>query len=205
MKLYTNPLSPNCRKVNAVAEHLGVKIDMEIVELTLAKSSGLPASVFVANPNGLIPALVDGERTLWESNVIVAYVAGREDPKLWPRSDVRYDILKWMFWESNHFAPAVNRIIDEVIFAPAHGGKPDEAAIAKGLGEFRKYAGIADAQLKATKFLIGPDVTIADFIVSVWLSFERVCQLPIHEFPNVLRWWKDVQALPGGSALSIRR
>jgi len=50
------------------------------------------------NPNGKVPALVDGGRAIWESNAIIIYLAEREDSDLWPAGERRLDILRWMFW-----------------------------------------------------------------------------------------------------------
>lgn len=151
------------------------------------------------NPNGKVPALVDGARTLWESNAILCYLAGRQDTPLWPKSDVRYDILKWLSWESSHFNPTVAKIIGQVIFAPMRGGTPDQEIIKQGITDFRHVAAIADANLKGSKFLVGDSPTVADFSVAVWLSYESICGLPVADFSNLSRWWKAMQALTGGT------
>ena len=39
MKLYGFPLSPNTWKVRAVAAHLGIKLDLEIVDLTKPRTA----------------------------------------------------------------------------------------------------------------------------------------------------------------------
>lgn len=203
MKLYSNPLSPNCRKVHALVKHLGLQIEVETVDLMAGAQKQPP---FLAiNPNGKVPALVDGDRKMWESNAILAYLAGRQDTTAWPKSDDRYEIMKWMSWESCHLAPAIGKIIGQVIFAPMRGAQPDQAVIQQGTEEFRKHAAVANGQLGATPFLVGDKLTIADFAVGVWLSYEQICKLPVSDFPHMLRWWKAVQALPGGAELAASR
>ena len=200
MKLHSNPLSPNCRKVHALIKHLGLKVETETVDLR-AGAQKQPAYLSI-NPNGKVPALVDGARTMWESNAIMAYLASKQDTSVWPKSDERYEIMKWMSWESCHFAPAVGRIIGQVIFAPMRGAQPDPRIIGEGIEDFRKYAAVANAQLEKTKFLAGDKPTIADFAVAVWLSYEKVCSLPVSDFPQLSRWWKAMQEIPGGAELS---
>ena len=203
MRLYSNPLSPNCRKVHALVRYLGLPVEVETVDLRAGAQKQPP---FLAiNPNGRVPALVDGERRLWESNAILAYLAGRQDTPAWPKSDDRYEIMKWMSWESCHLAPAVGKIIGQVIFAPMRGAQPDEAIIRQGTEEFRRYAAVANGQLASTPFLVGEQLTIADFAVGVWLSYEQACKLPVADFPHLQRWWQAVQAQPGGAELATSR
>lgn len=201
MKLYANPLSPNCRKVHAVVAHLGASVEQVPVDL-LAGGSHEPAFLAI-NPNGKVPALVDGDEVLWESNAIMGYIASKQDTSLWPKSNARYQILKWLNWEACHFGPAVGKLIGQYIFAPMRGATPDEAIIADALKDFRKYAAVANAQLETTKFLVGDDVTLADFSVGVLLGYEQVCKLPLGEFGHLSRWWGDLQAVPGGRELLV--
>lgn len=199
MKLYTNPLSPNCRKVVALAKHIG--LPLEIVTMDVRNNSTKEPAYLAMNPNGKIPTLMDGNKPLWESNVIMAYVAGKQDSSTWPKSDARYEIMKWMSWESCHLAPAVAKILAQVVFAPMRGATPDQKMIDQGIEEFRRYGAVANGQLEKTKFLTGDQPTIADFAVAVWLGYEQICKLPVSEYTHLSRWWKEMQALPGGSEL----
>lgn len=199
MKLYTNSLSPNCRKVQALAKHLGLQLETETVNL-MNGANREPAYLAV-NPNAKVPALVDGNRKLWESNAILGYLASKTDTPVWPKNDDRYDIMKWMAWENCHFGPAVSKILGQVVFAPMRGAQPDQTIIEQGLADFRKYAAVANAQLETTKFLVSNEPTLADFAVGVWLGYEQICSLPVSEYPHLTRWWKAMQAIPGGSEL----
>ena len=62
----------------------------------------------VMNPNGLVPTLVDGDTVLWESNVIVRYLARKYAPNsLLP--DSLTDLARaeqWMDWQQTVVAPA---------------------------------------------------------------------------------------------------
>lgn len=201
MKIYQHPLSPNCRKVTAVAQHLGIETEDEFVDLL---KGGAQAPEFLAiNPNGKVPALVDGETTLSESNAIIAYLGAQKDNTLWPKNNSRYDIMKWMSWEACHFAPPVGKLIGQFIFAPMRGGEPNQEIVESALKDFRKYAAVANGQLESTPYLCGENVTLADFTVGAWMSYEQVCKLPVSEYPHLQRWWGDLQKQPGGAALQI--
>lgn len=57
MNLYYVVGSPNCRKVHAVINHLGLDVDMEYCDFF---NGELHAPQYLAiNPNGMVPALRD--------------------------------------------------------------------------------------------------------------------------------------------------
>ncbi|MBW2688115.1 MAG: glutathione S-transferase family protein [Deltaproteobacteria bacterium] len=89
----------------------------------LASSSKPTQSTCALNPNGKVPTLVDGDTVMWESNAIMCYLAGKGDTELWPKSAKRYDILRWMFWESNHLTNTLNVLFGQKFFS---GGNPDQ-------------------------------------------------------------------------------
>ena len=201
MKLYSSPMSAPCRKVRAVIKHLGLNVEVETVDM---RSGAHKAPAYLAiNPNGKVPALVDGKRTLFESNAIMAYLASRKETPLWPSTDERYDIMQWLSWESCHFAQAVAKIVGQVIYAPMRGLPADPKQIELGLEEFRRFAAVANAKLETSPFLVGTHPTLADFAVAVWVGFEKPCQLPVSEYPQLNRWWQAMQALPGGEDLAF--
>ena len=199
MKLYTNPLSPNCRRVDAVVAHLGLSVDRVTVDM--ANGEHRKPEYLAINPNGKVPSLVDGNRTLWESTAIMAYLASKKDTALWPKNDDRYTIMKWMSWQSCHFAPAVGGIIGEVIFKPMRGGSPDQSVIDKYMADFRTYASILNGELEKGEFLVGNELTLADLAVGVWLGYGDACKLPIGEYGQIKRWWGALSELQAGKVL----
>ncbi|HWU87230.1 MAG TPA: glutathione S-transferase family protein [Kofleriaceae bacterium] len=202
MKLYTNKLSPNCRKVHALAAHLGVALEQ--VTVNLGSGDHKKPEYLAINPNGKVPSLVDGSTKLWESNALLCYVAGHGtgDTTTWPKSDARYDILRWMFWEQSSLAPVLSALIGEKIFKPMRGGQPDAAVIEASLNKFRHQAAVLNGELASRKFLIGDTVTIADFSVGVWFGYRDICGLPVQEFGHIERWLGDLAQVKGADELA---
>jgi glutathione S-transferase len=54
------------------------------------------------NPNGLVPTVEDGDFQLWESNVIVRYLAHKVGHnRLFPAETMtRFDAERWMDWQA---------------------------------------------------------------------------------------------------------
>ena len=179
MKLYGFPPSPNTWKVRALAAHLGVPLELEFVDLS--KGAQYAPAYLALNPTGRTPTLVDGDFKLWESNAILQYIAGKSANALWPNNArTRADIARWQFWQLAHWGAEAcqplmfQRLVKKIL----NLGPPDEAAIAKGIESFNKEAKMLDAHLAKQPYLVGKDVTIADFAVAAPLLYasRRKCR-----------------------------
>ena len=76
MKLYHHPLSPNVRRVRLTAAVLGLELEEQVVDF--AKGEHKTPSFLAINPNGALPALVDGDFVLTESRAIMQYLAAQK-------------------------------------------------------------------------------------------------------------------------------
>ena len=103
MKLYAFPPSPNTWKVRAVAAHLGVPLELELVDLI--KGGSHSPDYLAINPTGRTPTLVDGDFKLWESTAIMQYIASQKPNSLWPNdARAQADIARWQSWQLAHFS-----------------------------------------------------------------------------------------------------
>jgi glutathione S-transferase len=197
MKLYGFPPSPNTWKVRALAAHLGVPLELEFIDLS--KGAQRAPAYLALNPTGRTPTLVDGDFKLWESNAIMAYIAGKTSNSLWPNDPrTRADIARWQFWALAHWGGQAcvpllfNRLIKKIL----NLGPPDEAAIAKATEAFNKEAKMLDAHLAKQKFLAGDTLTIADFAVAAPLFYAKEAEMPVGPYPHLRGWFDRVAALP---------
>ena len=196
MKLYHHPMSPNCRKVLATAMHLGTDFEGHAINF---KDGDLSKPEFLAlNPNGKVPLLVDGDVTLWESNAIMAYLAGKTDTDLWPRTDARYDIMRWFNWEAAHWqAQGIAPVASERVFKPMMGGgPPDTARVEAGTEAFRRLATVLDGHLVGRAYLVGDTLTLADFAIGAGWTLAGAAQLPVADYPNIVRWGNALNEIP---------
>jgi glutathione S-transferase len=194
MKLYGFPPSPNTWKVRAVAAHLGIPIELEFVDLTKPRS----ADYLAINPTGRTPTLIDGDFRLTESNAILQYLASQKPSSLWPNeARARAEITRWQCWQLAHWGGEacqpliVNRLVKKLL----NLGPPDEAAVAKGTEAFHKEAKILDAQLAKQPYLVGKDLTIADFAVAAPLFYAQQGGLPVEPYAKLRDWFGRVSAL----------
>ena len=198
MDFYTNPVSPNCRKVDAVAKQLGIELQHKHVDLFRGENR---APEFLAiNPNGKVPALVDGDVCLWESNAIASYVASKTDNGLWPRSTLRYDIMKWQAWELAHFGAAAREITFERVVKPLRGAEPDASVCDRAEEMFERFAAVLDGHLEGKRFLVGNQLTLADFCVAAPLTYAVPAKLPLEQFPHIRAWLSALDEQEGWRA-----
>ena len=65
MRLYYHPVSTNARRVLMTADHLGIKLDLMLIDLAKAEQNA--PEFLKLNPNRRIPVLEDEGFVLWES------------------------------------------------------------------------------------------------------------------------------------------
>lgn len=195
MRLYLNPLSPNCRKALVTASHLGIPLETQLVELS--KGEGRRPEYLQLNPNGKVPTLVDGDFALWESNAIMRYIAGKKPNSLWPGDErVRADISRWQDWELAHWLPACSNHIFEYVIKQALGrGAPDVALVKKGEENFHRFAGVLNGHLANREYLAGEGLTLADISVGIWTAYADSARLPLDAYAHIKRWYKRLESL----------
>jgi glutathione S-transferase len=100
------------------------------------------------NPNRRIPTIEDGDVVLWESNVIVRYLAARYGAgKLWPEDPaVRGVADQWMDWQQTALSPDMRTVFWGLVRTPVE--KRDGAAIAAAVQRLKELWAMLDAWLK---------------------------------------------------------
>ncbi|RYF41914.1 MAG: glutathione S-transferase family protein [Comamonadaceae bacterium] len=196
MKLYYDK-TINPRKACAVARHL--QLPVEFVRVQLAKGEHKAPAFLAINPNGRLPALVDGDLRLWEANAIMCHLSNAAGTDLWPR-DARdqVEVQRWLSWDAFHFMPHGGSLYFEHLIRPVLGmGAPDAAAVARATQAFAQSAAVLDAHLKHRSFVLGDALSVADFALSAALPYAQEAKLPLAEFPAIRAWHTRLDALPG--------
>lgn len=203
IELYTWK-TPNGRKVPILLAELGWPCVLHLVDLS--KDEQKTARYLAINPNGKIPALVDGDVVLFESGAILEYLAdksGRFLPTAPPHA--RAEVLSWTWWQVGGTGPMFGQLGSFGRERPR-----DDHAFAKFHGEAERLAGVLDAQLEDGRtWIAGEDYSIADIANYPW--FDALS----HFAPDVLAgmgavksWMQRMAARPAvrrGMALEMPR
>lgn len=194
MKLEYVVGSPNCRKVHAVANHLGIPIELEYHDFFTGE---LRSPDYLAiNPNGMVPVLRDGDFTLWESNTIMRYLADTVgDNMLYPRDNrKRAEIQRWQDWELAHFNRALGVLAFETVAKPNFmNAPPDASAVAWSSSELARHAPILERVLKGREYLIGDDITLADYSVAHLEGFQHAVPFDWSRYPGVSAYFERIR------------
>jgi glutathione S-transferase len=185
MKLYySHNLNP--RVAVAVARYL--KSPVEYVRTSPRHPDQVEAFRAI-NPNALVPVLVDGARTLWETDAIACRLSEISGSDFWRRGEHMAEMIMWISWSAYHLTRAADPLYFYRVVAPTFSDqKPDPALLEEALRDFRNHAATLDKHLERRTWLLGDRVSYADFRVATPLPFAAGAGLPLSEFPNVRRW-----------------
>jgi glutathione S-transferase len=167
---YSDVLSP--RKACAVARYLGSPV--EFVYLDLVKGEQQAPAYLALNPNGKVPTLVDGDKSIWEADAVICHLAVRAGSDLWPHDTVRQtEVVRWLSWNAQHFYRQGGSLyFQHIIKARFALGIPEATAVNEALAGFRRFAAVLDAHLAGRRWLIGDTPSVADFSVGVGVALR---------------------------------
>ncbi len=180
--------TPNGMKPLLFATEHKLSADYHFVDL--GKREQFAPGFQKISPNNKIPAMTDGEVSLFESGVILEYLADQHlDFRSEPR---RYQILKWLYWQVGGLGPmgGQNHFFRE--FAPEH----IPFAIERYTNECKRLYDVLDGHLTDNEFVGGGGYHIADMAIYPWVWYHELHHVPINEFPNVHRWFLSLQERP---------
>ena len=196
MKVYADPITVNCRKVLAGLDFVGAPFELKFVDYFKAEQKSPEYTAI--NPMQSLPAMVDGDLVLWESNAILQYAADKMgNDSAYPRDlKTRADINRWLLWESSSWFPSCYVYLVENCVKPVLGSQPDPAVLSAQAAQFDKLAGIVDKRLSGSTWVAGKAPTIADIALAAPMHLHGWQKLPLGDYPNIRRWMSAVEGLP---------
>lgn len=184
--------SANVQKVLWALGELGLPFERKTVGGAFGGTKDV--SYLRMNPNALIPALQDGDVTMFESNAIVRYLAARYHPGLlqpadWPR---RAAAEQWMDWQQNSIAAPVVSIFMNTVRSDLQPGSP--AAVEAAQAAINRAFAIADAHLASHPWFAGPAFSFGDIVAAVFLWRYRGMDYSFADFAHLSRWFAAATA-----------
>lgn len=205
LRIWGRLSSINVRKVVWCAQELGLAFERTEAG---GRFGVVKTPAYLAlNPNALVPTIeVDDDAAsggrrfeLWESNVIVRYLAARHaSGALYPEPlPARFDAERWMDWQQTTLNPAGRDAFVQWIRHPAESR--DSAAAERSVRAAEPLFARLDAHLATRPFMAGDRLTIADFPIGCEL--HRWFGLPAALYsrpawPNLERYFASLRARP---------
>jgi len=184
IKLYGVPGSRAMRSL-WMLEELGVPY--ENVKTMFGEGGSRTAEFLKINPNGHVPALQDGDVTLWESLAINLYLARKFDKGLWPKTvGGEGHTFKWTLWAMTEAEEPIITALMHRMFLPE--GEREPAKADDAARRFVAPLQVLEGELRGRDYLLGSDFTVADLNVASVFCFAPMAQLDMSAAPNAAGW-----------------
>jgi glutathione S-transferase len=170
MKLYFAPRTRSTR-ARWMLEELGVPY--ELVTVDLKADENHQPDYRLVHPLGQVPALVDGDVTMFESIAICMYLADRFPERgLAPpaASPLRAPYYQWLLFCPSTIEPVIGRWAQ-------HGGDVTEPERGKAHARFGEAADVLARTLAAGEHMLGAEFSTVDVIVGSNLRWARTVGL----------------------------
>ena len=201
IKFYFN-LSPNPMKVALLLEELGQPYEPHPVDTR--RGQQFDPAYLALNPNGKVPAIVDGDVTVFDSNAILLYLAEKTGEFLpAPSPKARGELLSWLMFVATGIGPYSGQAVHFKHFAP----EPVPYALDRYMFEAKRHYGILDARLAERNFMLGERYTIVDMAVWGW---ARMVPFVMGDeawtsLPHLKRMFDEVSARPAAQRVGALR
>jgi GSH-dependent disulfide-bond oxidoreductase len=199
IKFYYN-LAPNPMKVALFLEEANLAYELRPIDTR--KGDQHTPEYRAINPNGKVPAIVDGYDVVFDSNAILLYLAektGQFLPEHTPGSRGR--LYSWLMFVATGVGPYSGQAAHFKHYAP----EPIPYAVTRYLFEARRHYRILDDELALRRYMLGNTYTIVDMAVWGW---ARLVPFILGDdawtqFPNVKRLVDEINDRPAAAQVAL--
>jgi GST-like protein len=183
--------APNPTKVALFLEEAGLPYDAMPVDTR--KGEQHRPEFLAINPNAKLPAIVDGDVTVFDSSAILMYLAEKTGKFLPAKTDkARGELLSWLMFVASGIGPYSGQLVHFRVYAP----EKIEYAINRYAFETQRHFRILDDHLAKRKYMLGDAYTIVDMDVWGWARLMPLGESAWPKFPNLKRLVDEIGARP---------
>ncbi|KAJ5683778.1 uncharacterized protein N7477_000123 [Penicillium maclennaniae] len=188
--LYTWP-TPNGVKASITLEELGIPYKTEGINIsTNAQKEDWFLKI---NPNGRIPAILDGSQRVFESGAIMIYLADKYDTdrkiSYAPGTPEHIEQLSWLMFQMGGLGPMQGQANHFRLFA----GARSDYGIKRYIDETKRLYSVLESRLQESPYLAGSKYTIADIANFSWVrSAPDALEIDLSEFPALKKWVDEI-------------
>jgi GSH-dependent disulfide-bond oxidoreductase len=191
LKFYFNG-SPNPTKVALFLEEAG--LTYEAIPIDTRKGEQFKPAYQAINPNGKVPAIADGDVTVFDSNAILLYLAEKTGKFIPTDPAVRGELLSWLMFVATGIGP----FSGQAVHFRHHATEKVAYAHNRYQYEANRHYGILNDRLSKSPYMVGGMYTIVD--MDVW-GWARMVPFILGEeawakFPHLKRLVDEISARP---------
>ena len=188
--------TPNGHKITIFLEES--QLAYRVIPVNISKGDQFKPEFLKISPNNRIPALVDDTPTgggdpvsVFESGAILLYLAEKTGKFIPESLRGRTEVLQWLFWQMGGLGPMAGQNHHFGLYAP----EKIPYAIDRYVKETNRLYGVLNKRLADREFIAG-DYSIADMAAYPWIVPWQKQQQNMDDFPNLKRWFENIQARP---------
>ena len=191
VKIYGIPGSRADRSLWAIEE---TGIEYEHIKTNFGEESKANEYLEI-NPNGRIPALVDGDLKLFESMAINLYLTKHYAGDLYPTNPSdEAKANQWSVWAISEIEPLQMQIVIQKFFVPKD--KQDQGVIDQAIKSLIRPLKVLDEALRENEYLLGQSFSVADLNVAGVLLLLKAVKFDFDAFQNASAWLDKCHARP---------
>jgi len=180
--------TPNGRKVSIMLEALRLQYNVHPVDILADEQ--FDENFLKISPNNKIPAIVDHDGpngkaiTVFESGAILLYLAEKYGEFLPDNLREKTECMEWLMWQMGGFGPFLGQAHHFNKFAP----EEVPYAITRYNNEAKRLWSVLDQRLENRTFILGDDLSIADFAVYPWAMRYEWQLINPADYPAAHSW-----------------
>lgn len=181
-----------------------LEIPYEEISVDLATGQQKESAYLQINPNGKVPAMIDGENILWESCAINNYLAEKYRPELLG-SDAfeKAKGQQWSYWTMLELQNPLVEILIQKIFVPEH--KRNMTVVEKNIEKLPRLFKILDDNFATNRYLTGKNLNVADFNLTTVVHMTSMLGIDISSYPHLNKWFSAMKDTKGYQKLMMKR
>ena len=178
--------TPNGKKITIMLEEIQYKY--KITKIDINKDEQFSDDFRKISPFSKIPVIIDHDsnESLFESGAILMYL-GEKSGKFYDKKN-RNVINQWLMGQMAYVGPMLGQHHQFHHYNP---GK-SEFGEARYFNITKRIYGELDTRLKDSKFLAGPNYTIADIATWPWLARHEWHDIGLNNYKNLSRWYLEI-------------
>ena len=188
--------TPNGHKVHIMLEECGLAY--RVVPVDIGAGDQFKPEFLAISPNNKIPAIVDPDGpdgrpiSLFESGAILLYLASKTGRFLPTDTRGRFTTLEWLMFQMGGVGPMLGQAHHFRIYAP----EKIDYAVNRYTNEAKRLYGVMNKRLAQSKYIAGPEYTIADIAIFPWLRSWKNQGIAWDDYPHLKGWFDEIAARP---------
>tara|TARA_B100000427_G_scaffold48585_1_gene36560 strand:- start:866 stop:1495 length:630 start_codon:yes stop_codon:yes gene_type:complete len=179
--------TPNGKKISIMLEE--IEYQYKVTKVNIYKDEQFKPEFRKISPFSKIPVIIDHDNNgeaIFESGAILMYL-GEKSNKFYDLKE-RLKINQWLMAQMAYVGPLIGQHHQFHHYNPGKSefGEQRYFKIAKSI-----YKDL-DERLEKTRFLAGPNYTIADIATWPWIARHEWHDVGLKNFKNLTRWYLEI-------------